>query len=558
MRTGPAPQAVEQPVESEGRFRLWGDLRLDAREALWQEISRHGAGLHPNASDEEYFLRAWQTLAESALEKVNGDFSLALWDATQQTLWCARDFIGARPFYYAHVGPVFCFSNTLHVLRCIPEIPGDFDEIFIGDFLLEGWSLDASRTAYKHIHRLPAGHLLQFAKGQVAVRRFRELPVEELLRLKRPEEYVENFLHLLRLAVKDRLPNGPAALYLSGGLDSGAIAAMANHLAEKFSHRHLLKAFTVSWRPLIDDPEPEVAKVTARHLRIPHEVLEEQRFFPFERSLRGDGGTPEPVLEPFFARHQRDCHTIATHSTVVLSGDGGDEILMGQAWPYLVFLWNRREWPVLISDFGGYVLSHGRLPPLRGGFRARIRRMFIFEKSSAQYPEWLDPEFESRANLRQRWLQFRKEPDTRYPVHAKGYRLFNTGFWAGVLETDDTEWTGANLELRVPLLDFRVAQFLLRLPPVPWCANKHFIRTAMKEFLPKAIVTRSKAPLAGDPLEQFGRQGGNANFGAPNAPESLKTFVNLQKWCETFECPKGSFSWLNLRPLSLSKWFESH
>jgi asparagine synthase (glutamine-hydrolysing) len=560
MRTGPAPQAAKQPVESQGRFRVWGDIRVDAREELWREISRHGTGLHPSASSEEYFLHAWQTWGPATLEKIIGDFSLALWDANEHTLWCARDLIGARPFYYAHVGPVFCFSNTLDALRCVPEIPCDLDETYVGDFLLEGWSLDQERTVYKEIHRLPAGNVLQFVNGRATVRRFRTLPVEPLLRFKRPEEYVENYLHLLRVAVKDRLPNGPTALYLSGGLDSGAVAAMALQMSDKFNYQQSLKGFTVSWNPLFKDPEPAAAKITAQHLRIAQEIFEEQDFVPIERSERQDGRSPEPVLEPFFARQQRHWRKIAAHSKVVLSGDGGDEILMGRAWPYLRWLWNSGDWAAIISDFGGYLLRHGRLPPLRGGFRARIVRIFRSEKILEPYPEWLNPEFESRANLRERWKEFRNRPVVQqYPVHSKGYTYFNTGFWAGVLEIDDTEWTGANVEHRVPLLDLRVAQFLLRLPPVPWCANKHLMRVAMKGVLPNAIVSRPKTPLAAEPLEEFSRQGGHTNFIAPrDTPETIKRFVNLEEWCETFCGPKGSLSWWNLRPLSLSKWLESH
>jgi asparagine synthase (glutamine-hydrolysing) len=73
-------------------------------------------------------------MGPAALEHVIGDFSFALWDANEQNQWCARDFVGSRPFYYAHVGQVFCFSNTLRILRLVQEVSRELDESFFGRF----------------------------------------------------------------------------------------------------------------------------------------------------------------------------------------------------------------------------------------------------------------------------------------------------------------------------------------------------------------------------------------------------------------------------------------
>jgi asparagine synthase (glutamine-hydrolysing) len=202
MRTGPAAQADRQPVRGGERYLLWGDMRLDAREELREELGEGEFRIDADASSEEYFLRAWQQWGDGALNKVIGDFSLALWDIHEQTLWCARDFIGPRPFYYVHVGAVFSFANTLELLRRIPGVSSELDEIYLGDFLLETGNADPWRTAYRDIRRLPAGNVLRLKDGNAEVRRFRTLPVEEPLRLKRPEDYAEQYRLLLRAAVK--------------------------------------------------------------------------------------------------------------------------------------------------------------------------------------------------------------------------------------------------------------------------------------------------------------------------------------------------------------------
>jgi asparagine synthase (glutamine-hydrolysing) len=164
---------------------------LDARQQLQQRLSLENFPGPPALTSEDLLLHAWAKWGPAALEHVIGDFSFALWDANEQNLWCARDFVGSRPFYYAHVGQVFCFSNTLRILRLVQEVSRELDESFLGDFLIAGWNVDPSRTVYRDIRRLPAGHLVNFSNHTSNVRCFLKLPIEEPLQLKRPEEYLE-------------------------------------------------------------------------------------------------------------------------------------------------------------------------------------------------------------------------------------------------------------------------------------------------------------------------------------------------------------------------------
>lgn len=558
MQTGPARQAERQPVDLAGRYWLWGDMRLDGREELRRQLTESEPMLETDLSSEELFLLAWKEWGDAALAKVLGDFSLALWDANERTLWCARDFVGARPFYYGHVGSVFCFSNTLQILRRVPEISGDLDEDFLGEFLLTGWSTDPKRTVYRDIRRLPAGHVLRFAGGKAEVRRFRKLPIEEPLRLKRPEEYLESWLELLSLAVRDRLPAGAAALYLSGGLDSSSVCALAAKLAEERGQRGKLKAYTVSWELFLDDQEPALARLTAKHLGLEHKVLQEPNLVPFEGAEKAESSAPEPGPDVFFAREQRQYQRIASHANVVLSGDGGDDVLTGQGWPYLVHLWGNREWKRIARDYGGYIISHGRIPPLRGGFRARLSRLMRNESTFEGYPPWLNEEFEARTNLKQRWLELKNiKKCQEHPLHPRAYNSLHSGYWASVLEAEDAGWNRVRLETRAPFLDLRVLQFQLRLPPVPWCVNKEIIRLAMRNSLPAAIVKRPKTPMPVDPEAQCMEQGHWNGLLLEEVPEGLKRFVKCEKWCETLRAPKGSLSLMQVRPLSLLHWLKA-
>ncbi len=155
LRSGPAPQSPAQPCSLDGRVWLLGDVRLDGREDLQRELEQSGESFALNATDEELILRAWRQWHEEGLPKLIGDLSFALWDGVSRQLLCVRDLMGLRPFFFANSGGWFFFSNTLEVLRLAPDVDSSLDPQFIGDFLLQEWSSDASRTVYKDIHRLP-------------------------------------------------------------------------------------------------------------------------------------------------------------------------------------------------------------------------------------------------------------------------------------------------------------------------------------------------------------------------------------------------------------------
>jgi len=227
LQTDPGRQALQQPVTLDGRFWLLGHVRLDARDALLHRLSGNGRSPVQGATDEDLLLLAWRQWGEVSLEDLLGDFSFALWDIVEKQLWCARDFIGAHPFFYAHAAGALYFSDTLQVLRAVPGISSRLDDLFIGDFLLDGLCADPTRTVYAGIRRLAPGHLLKYDGGRVEVQRFLQLPIEEPLHLRRPAEYTEAYRELLLQAVRDRMPDAAASLYLSGGLDSGSVCAFA-------------------------------------------------------------------------------------------------------------------------------------------------------------------------------------------------------------------------------------------------------------------------------------------------------------------------------------------
>jgi asparagine synthase (glutamine-hydrolysing) len=556
LRRGPAPQSSEQPCSLDGRVWLLGDVRLDGREDLHHELEQSGESVALNATDEELILRAWRQWHEEGLAKLIGDLSFALWDRVARRLLCVRDLMGLRPFFFASSGGWFFFSNTLEVLRFAPGVASTLDPQFVGDFLLHEWSSDASRTVYKDIHRLPPGHCLKYSKHGLCVHRYTELPIEEPVLLKQPEEYIEQFQSLLEQSVRDRLPKGPCAVFLSGGLDSTSIAAVATKIARSSGTSGFLRAYTIDSRPLFQDDEGVLACRMAQHLGIDIQIVSRASCLPYEGWGEPRLRTPEPTHDPFLALSQLQYRQVSSQARVTFTGDGGDDVLTGQAWPYLVYLLRQWQFVTIGKTLGSYILKHKRIPPLRGGFRTRLRRWMGRTDPLAEFPTWLQPHFVEQHHLRERWRELQRGPKTSHPLHPLGHAGLASESGPSMYETEDAAWTGVPVESRAPLLDLRMLRFLLRVPPVPWCMEKELLREAMRGILPEEIRSRPKTPLLFEPIDSFVEKHRWSPLPLPEPPSEIRTYVDWQRLGATLETATGTTLWAGLRPVSLSYWLN--
>ncbi len=556
LRTGPHPQPEAQPCTLDEKVLALADVRLDARESLIGKLLGRERRVPAQTTDTELILHAWRVWGEECVEHLLGDFAFAIWDASARRLWCARDPMGARPFFYASLGNAFVFSNTLDCVRQHPAASDALNLRAAGDFLLAGWNPDPSTTIFRDVARLPAGHTLTFEEGRVRIVRYWTLPIEEPLRLPASEDYVESFREILRRAVRDRLPEDRAALRMSGGLDSTSIAATAKRVSSDRNKPCALRAFTADYAPLFADEEAPYAEIAARHLGIPMELLSCATSLPYEGWDESIFRTPEPCHEPFFASHANQVRREALHARVTLFGEGGDPILDGQAWPYLLYLVKRGRFATLVSEFGGFLLTHGRIPPLRGGFRARLRRWLGRRDAEDDYPPWLNPNFESAHGLRQRWRELQKPATSEHLTHPRAYASLSSAYWPSLLEREDAAWTRIPVEVRAPLLDLRIVRFLLRVPPVPWCVHKHLVRVAMRGQLPEAILTRPKTPLQGDPLIIFFRNKSWVPAPPPKPVPCMEEFVDWPRVQAALASGSEETLWRDLCVISFNYWLK--
>jgi hypothetical protein len=162
-----------------GNLRIVADARLHARQELLNAL---GA---PDASDPELILLAYRRWGKKCLDRLSGDFSFAIRNSEERTLFCARDQFGLRPLFYCALGHSPIFSNTLESVRTHPDVPRTLCDIAIADFLLFGYSADSSLTSFEAIRRLPAAHSLTWRDGSLRVEPYWRLSLPEPVRFRR-------------------------------------------------------------------------------------------------------------------------------------------------------------------------------------------------------------------------------------------------------------------------------------------------------------------------------------------------------------------------------------
>lgn len=487
-----------QPATLEGRLWIAADARLDARTELIAELESAGGKVAHTAPDSELILQAYAAWGADCVEHLRGDFVFAIWDAPRKALFCARDHLGVKPFYYAEKGGLFLFSNVLDCVRQHPDVGEELNEAAIADFLLFGLNCDNATTTFRDIRRLPPAHSLTVDAGGLQMRRYWTAPTDGRIRYRHADEYVEHFQVLLQAAIADRLRTDRVSILLSGGLDSASIAAMARELAAKAGSTSELRALTVVYETLIPDRDGDFARKVAEFLRIPIRCLAVDHLRLFDRWDDPEINWPEPVDDPFFAGIIDQFKMIAADSRVVLSGEGSDNLMHFEMWPYARDMFQRREWAHFFALVPRYLWLR---PSPWPGVRRRVKGLFGLDPTAPNFPKWIAPDFARRVNLEARWKEVGSDPKRlRHPINPTAHGSLEIPQWSRLFEHENPGVTRFPVEVRHPFLDLRIVNYLLALPPFPWFYEKMLLRAAMAGRLPESVRLRPKTPLAGDPL----------------------------------------------------------
>ena len=447
------------------------DARLDDREALCDALGTPRAE-RSTLTDDSLVLRAWSRWGRDCPNHLLGDYAFAVWDARKRTLFCARDHAGARPFYYCLTPRGFVFASAVEAVLAMPEVSATLDEGTVAAYLTGSAWNSTTRTFFKEVRKLPPGHALAIAGDP--------LPGESLqVRIDRywhPERvpaaapasdaaYAEEFLDVYARAVQARLRGGPVGVHLSGGLDSSSVAVLA---ARELRRRERPAPLAFSWLPALGEKPPVAAH--AAEYRLINAVCEQEELRVFHRSLslddvhailRRDGAFPGVHVH---INEEAVQHCAAQAGVrVLLSGWGGDEgasfngtghhehLLLSGQWRRLVAECRAGPGPLRSLAQAALSIAH---PELLVHLRRRLRG------DVPRHRRWLiDPAFARRAKpLSER--AFRP-----IGVRHTQARLLSSAHLSQRIEGWAASGARHGIEYRYPLLDRRLLEFVLSLPP---------------------------------------------------------------------------------------------
>ena len=547
LRTTWEAETEKQPLTLEGKVWLTGDIRLDGRRELISKLEKRFT-TEPN--DAELLLLAYDAWKENCIDHLIGDFAFAIWDTTIQTLFCGRDHFGVKPFFYARTANSFIFSNTLNTVRLHPFVSDALNETAVADYLVFGLNQDLETTTFQDIHRLPGGHALSISANSTTRRRYWTPTTRDTIDTRR--DYVETFQDLLTTATNERLRTNRVAVSMSGGLDSTSLAALSVDVLREHPGSSIT-ACTNVYDNLFEDEERRYSSIAAEFLGIPITQLASDRHSLFESHSPVDLDQPEPFLvSPLSVQFHGLMRSLARDSRVALTGYDGDAFMTEPVSSYFQACARKLQIGALITGMSWYVRTHRRLPPV--GFRARLKRLRKTEEIAASYPEWIDEAFAKRIALSERCRETNSELALKNETHPAALRNFESKMWAPLFEGYDPGSTRLLLEVRHPLTDVRLIDFLLQIPPVPWCVDKHILRRAMNNRLPPAILNRPKTPLASDPTLHLAHAASVRWLDNFEVNPLLKGFVNLSRRKALADEQTSAGRWANLRVFALNHW----
>src|SRR3989454_7534315 len=323
----------DQPISNETGT-VWGALNGEIYNfrALRHDLQRLGHHLRTR-SDTEVIVHAYEEWGEDCVHHLDGMFALAIWDGGQRTLLLARDRMGEKPLYYHAGSDAFVFGSELRALLEHPTVPRELSFESVSRYLSFEY-VPAPHSIFAGIAKLPPGHLLTAAPGsKPRVVRYWDLPFSADHSLDE-HEWAERLRTQLETSVRRQLVSDvPLGMFLSGGIDSSAIVTVAARLNDT----RPLRTFSVGFAERSYDERP-FARAVAQQCGTDHE---EVVFSPDDmRGLLEDVGglLDEPLVDTSFLPLYVLSRLARRSVTVVLSGDGGDELFCG----YPTFLAERR------------------------------------------------------------------------------------------------------------------------------------------------------------------------------------------------------------------------
>jgi asparagine synthase (glutamine-hydrolysing) len=557
--------------------------------AVRSELERAGHQ-YVSRCDTETIVHAFEEYGERCVEKFRGMFAFAIWDARQQTLFCARDRLGIKPLYYYATDRVFAFASEIKALLEYPGISAQFDDTLLPEYLTFGY-ISSDATLFKGIRKLMPGHTLTVnaRTGAMEIRRYWDVPEPSPVNGKSDEDWIRECRQRLEQTVEMRLMSDvPLGMFLSGGVDSSAIAALMKRMRTE-----PVKTFAVGYEEAAYSELSYARHVSQAIGTDHHEVVIGPDDF-FNALPRLIWHEDEPISWPSSVSLYFVSHLASQHVKVVLTGEGSDELFAGY-YRYQHYLFNRR-WADLYKFVPAFLrtglrrqIDHASL--FSADLRRKLQHTFIGRDLNVQSLQ-LD-NFYGAFSATERDLLLSGRSQNPYGTYLNHWESRTGSVLSQMLYADQKTYLvellmkqdqmsmACSIESRVPFLDHPLVEFAAQVPDhlkIQGKTGKFILKRAVEDLLPHDIIYRKKMGFP-TPLRQWFRESkceplfaqlldrkgflaeylnldyvghliGRQRSGADDATDRLWRLLNLHVWGNLFFTGRRDQYWDGL--------FESH
>jgi asparagine synthase (glutamine-hydrolysing) len=501
-----------QPISNEdGRVTIVFNGEIYNYRDLQSQLRAHGHQF-ASSSDTETIVHSYEQYGSACVEQLRGMFAFAIWDDREKKLFIARDRVGKKPLYYSITRKgTFVFGSELKCLLKHPEIEREINPQAIDAYFSLGYVPDPL-TIFHNIEKLPPGHSLTFSNGRLTIQRYWDFKYETNGNGHRAVDYLDELRELLDESVKLRLVSEvPLGAFLSGGVDSSTVVAiMARHMDQP------VKTFSIGFN---EDSYNELkyARLTAKRYGTDHHeflvtpdicnVVDELAWH-FDEPFADSSAIPTYVVSKL-ARE---------HVTVVLTGDGGDELFAG----YTRYVTERRRrgfdrLPRVFKEsvmnplsrrlphgvWGRNYIHNVSLDPV-GRYLDSVSIFTGLNKDllySSDFGETLGEGCQMSSYFNELRMNVKSDASLDSLLYIDG----KTYLPGDILTKVDRASMAVSLEARVPLLDHKLIEFVTRIPAnvkMVGLETKHLFKQAVADLVPPEILNRPKQGF-GVPIQQW-------------------------------------------------------
>ncbi|MBN2249663.1 MAG: hypothetical protein JW682_04890 [Campylobacterales bacterium] len=477
------------------------DARIDNRDQLLEELDLPDRPIS-EIGDSEFILAAYKKWGEESPKYLLGDFTFAIWDSKKKQLFCARDHVGVKQFYY-HLSDDLClFGNDLKGLIKYPNISQKINDEAVASYIVKNELISNELTFFKTFKKLPPAYTLIITDSKVEKRSYWKLEDSPKVKLPNTAAYAEKLRELLEKSVLARIRSDyPITSHLSGGLDSSTIAVIAARKLKQKGYR--LLAFNWLYEPTSqDDPtyyEWANSKIIAELEDIEH------HYVPLSTTDLYDNMKKKSILygnsAKFFYEYKVRFSAQQKGSRSILSGWGGDEFATYYGMPYYSDLFLRGAWTKLFQELKFMILEKRKsIKSILSFIYHRICVPLMPRKFYCKLPKIRCMEKPAFGFIKKSFLplvkkEFNKPSELTMQPHKTIKKDILVNWEYGYIQSRIESWATAaicdRVEYSYPLLDKRIIEFMYGVPSIYFVhenVGRYLFRVAVNDLLPKNIV----------------------------------------------------------------------